>query len=412
MRRNTTFARGTHVPAATLNALQDEQLGLVPATDAPATLLKGADLRWWTTPDAGIADGILRVVDASIDWKNRRLLGLFRNLGAAARRPGQADDHVGNDPTLTVAARSFDGWTGAGAVGAASATVVSGVPPVLADDAFAVVLDEGATAADRVYLFARPSDGALCIYNDSGATLHADLLVLGAGEPPSPSAPPPDVIPTLTEVQWLTPSLAAARPADPGGPAVHRATDTGAITLFDGGAWRDLGGTSGTALPDPSALSPGHALMVVGGAWTVVDLYAGPGLPLVMAATTVEGDGTEKVKSFTPITPFVSGRRYRINGVICVWTAAGAHLATIRVTESLLTYTGSAWAAIPSGETHIATSAGIDTYFARAGSTHTADELPGLFDDSGALSIAATPLSGQTIRVEFRGTVADFGASL
>lgn len=286
MRRNTTFARGSHVPAATLNALQDEQLGLVPASDAPATLLKGADLRWWTTPDVGIADGILRVVDASIDWKHRRLLGLFRNLGAANRRPGQADDHVGNDPALTVAARSFDGWTGAGAVGAASATVVSGVPPVLADDAFAVVLDEGATAADRVYLFARPSDGALCVYNDSGATLHADLLVLGAGEPPSPSAPPPDVIPTLTEVQWLTPSLAAARPADPGGPAVHRATDTGAITLFDGGAWRDL-----TTTADPTGTAT-----TTDTSWTTALAYelggAGRVAAVQIRAAAVTDDGT------------------------------------------------------------------------------------------------------------------------
>jgi len=177
-----------------------------------------------------------------------------------------------------------------------------------------------------------------------------------------------------------------------------------------GGVWTPT--TPAAALPDPSAISPGHHIAVLAGAWTTVDGYSGAGLPLVMAATTFEGDGTEKIKAFTPLVPFVSGRRYRINGVICVWTSAGAHLATIRIVEFLLHYTGSAWAAIPSGETHIATSAGIDTYFARAGSTHTADELPGLLDDSGALSIAATPLSGQTIRVEFRGTVADFGAAL
>ena len=185
MRRNATFSRGAQVPSAVLNTVQDEQLGLIPATDAPATLLRGADGRWWTTPDAGVPDGQLRVIDTSVDWRNRWVWGTFRNLGAADRRPGQASDHVPNDPASAVSRRDFEDWTGTGGVGAASATVANGTPPVFADNCFAVLLDEGATSADRVLLYARPSDGALCLYNDSGATLHAELLVWGARAAPT-----------------------------------------------------------------------------------------------------------------------------------------------------------------------------------------------------------------------------------
>ena len=194
MRRNATFSRGAHVPSATLNAIQDEQLGLVPASDAAdgatAIALRGADGRWWTTPDAGLSDGELRVVDASVDWRNRRVWGSFKNLGAADRRPGQASDHIPNDPAGAVSRRVFEDWTGTGGVGAASATVANGTPPVFADNCFAMLLDEGATSADRVLLYARPSDGALCLYNDSGATLHAELLVWGASASPSVAAAP------------------------------------------------------------------------------------------------------------------------------------------------------------------------------------------------------------------------------
>lgn len=190
MRRNATFSRGAHVPSAVLNTVQDEQLGLIPATDAPATLLRGADGRWWTTPDAGVPDGQFRVIDTSVDWRNRWVWGTFRNLGAADRRPGQASDHVPNDPASAVSRRVFEDWTGTGGVGAASATVANGTPPVFADNAFAVLLDEGATSGDRVWLYAHPDTGALCVYNDSGAALHAELLVWGASASPSVAAAP------------------------------------------------------------------------------------------------------------------------------------------------------------------------------------------------------------------------------
>lgn len=194
MYRPFDFARGSHVPSAALDGIQDMMAGLVPATDtangATAVGLRGADGRWWTTPDAGVPNGQLRVIDTRVDWRNRRVWGSFRRLGAADQRPGQANDHTPNDPAAATAARRFHGWTGAGGVGAASAAVANGTPPVFADNCYAVLLDELASTALRVYLYARPSDGALCVYNASGAALHADLLVWGAAAAPSVGSAP------------------------------------------------------------------------------------------------------------------------------------------------------------------------------------------------------------------------------
>lgn len=250
MRRTTTFARGSHVRGAFLNALQDEQVGLVPASENPAgtIALKGSDGRYVATPDAGVAHDTLAVLDASIDWRARLLRGVFIRLESAAQRLHGADAWQANDPARPIAVKLFEGGrTGTGGLGAAAAVVANGTPPVVAAGSFAVVVYEGATSALRAYLYAA-ADGSLCLYNASGATLHAELTVWGAAVAPNPSAPPPDVLPTLSEVQWLTPALAAARPADPGGPAIFRATDTGDLSLWDGGAWRALGGGGSSPL--------------------------------------------------------------------------------------------------------------------------------------------------------------------
>lgn len=311
MRRLYSTARGSQVPAVLLNGLQDEQLGLIAASDAStgatSVALAGADGRWWSSPDAGIADGELHVIDASVDWRLRRVWGVFRVLGAAARRPGAADDHIPNDPTAAPNARTFHGWTGAGGLGAAAATVANGTPPVIADNQYAVLLDEGASTADRVWLYARPADGVLCVYNDSGATLHAELLVWGAAAEVTAGAVP-SVYPSPIFVLWLTPSAAADRPVTPDPAeqiALHRATDTGAITLWDGGAWRTIGSTYSDPLTTDGDLvvrasgvtarlgvgSEGHVLTVVSGA---------PAWAAAAAGGPVAGSGTFAARPATP----------------------------------------------------------------------------------------------------------------
>ena len=192
MRRNADFARGSHVPSAVLDAMQDEQVGIIPATGNPsgARALRGADGRYVCTPDAGVADGTVAVLDASIDWRLREVWGRFRHLEAAAQRQHGADAWQVDDPARAVGVRWFDGNTGAGAYGSGMTNVADGTPPVVASGSLAILLDEGASSSDRVWLYADPTTHALCLYNDSGATLHAELRVYGSGASASLGATP------------------------------------------------------------------------------------------------------------------------------------------------------------------------------------------------------------------------------
>ena len=177
MRRITTFARGSSVPAATLNSMQDNAVGLRRASGAPsgALALAGRDGAYWCTPDAGVADGVTAVVDASRDWTGHHLEATFVRLTAAAQRMHGADAWKRNDPTQAIAVRRVDdALTGTGC--AASDGV-----PTISSGHFGVVVDELGDAAHRVYLFADSENGgALTLYNGSGAPLHAELFVAGA----------------------------------------------------------------------------------------------------------------------------------------------------------------------------------------------------------------------------------------
>lgn len=246
MRLITLFSAGSHIPAATLNLLQRRAAGLTRASaspsDGPGVL--GADIVHYQTPDAGLATGTVATVDASTgyDWRERMVLAWTRFAAAAANRWGRASEHAGNDPSASDH-RTAMNPTGPGATGAAAATVANGTPPTVGTDSCPIPID--VRAGGTLWLFADPTSGALKLYNDTGTTLHFDLIAFATGREVNPSEPPPDLVPTMTEVLWLTPTVAASRPADPGAAiALHRATDTGAVTLWDGGAWRTIGLTS------------------------------------------------------------------------------------------------------------------------------------------------------------------------
>lgn len=282
MRTITLFSAGSHVPAASLNEIQARGAGLTRASAAPGDgpTVKGSDALHYQTPDAGLATATAATIDATtgFDWRERLILAWTRFGAAAANRWGRASEHAGNDPASSDL-RTAVGVTGPGATGAASATVVNGTPPVVAADSCPIPLD--VRAGGTLWLYVDPATGALKVYNDTGVTLHFDLVIIATGKGVDPSAPPPDVVATMTEVLWLTPTTAAARPADPGAViALHRATDTGAVTLWDGGAWRTIG-----------LVSP---LTTRGDLW-VRDASGDARLPLGGGGEILGSDGTDPV---------------------------------------------------------------------------------------------------------------------
>lgn len=182
MRRFTTFARGSSVPAATLNSMQDNAVGLrrgsgAVANGGPGYL--GEDGVTWCSGGSGLADGATAVVDASCDWRACSVNAIFVRLSAADQRAQGAAAWKRNspDPTHGIAVRRIDdALTGTGC--AASDGV-----PTISDGHFGIILDELTTGADRVFLFAdSENDGALTLYNDTGSALHAELKAWGSGE--------------------------------------------------------------------------------------------------------------------------------------------------------------------------------------------------------------------------------------
>lgn len=67
---------------------------------------------------------------------------------------------------------------------------------------------------------------------------------------------PPTLIEPETAVLWAGATVAGSRPASPSQPSLHYATDTPAVTLWDGSTWRSMGGAT-----LPSATAAGQMLI-------------------------------------------------------------------------------------------------------------------------------------------------------
>ena len=70
---------------------------------------------------------------------------------------------------------------------------------------------------------------------------------------------PPTLIEPETAVLWAGATVAGSRPASPAQPSLHYATDTPAVTLWDGSTWRSMGGAT-----LPSASAAGQMLLSTG----------------------------------------------------------------------------------------------------------------------------------------------------
>jgi hypothetical protein len=155
-----SWAVSTLYPASSNNAL-------VPATFDPR--LVG---RLWSHP-AAIADATAVQLDNTIDWRDRDLFALVKDLGGTLGGRGDAAPHQQNTP-LPVIAWGFLGTGGLDGPGGDPAT--SGLPPANSAGKFLVRF-----GAPDVRLFARTTDGSLWVFNNTGGPVYLELWIFGTG---------------------------------------------------------------------------------------------------------------------------------------------------------------------------------------------------------------------------------------
>lgn len=176
------------VPSATLNAMQDEQTGLIHANQNNGlSTAVGMDGRVWTAA-TDLADATERLIDDSINWRDRLVdLSYLRFASGGADLPGGASDY--NFPYAFTAGASGWYYLGSGAYSAAGGAVSSGTPPTFGPvpgplTAYAIRL-EAPGPGTGVWLYCKGADatGKLYLYNDlgGGAILRAFLSFRGSG---------------------------------------------------------------------------------------------------------------------------------------------------------------------------------------------------------------------------------------
>lgn len=172
MRRQQTYVPNQQVLSAELNAWQDRNAGAAPgsANNTHTLLGNGFDTLQWMYDTATLANATLVKVDGLIDYRDRLLSVAYKVPGGADEEPGGGNDYLFDYvPVLRI------GYTGEGGLGAASATIVNGVPPVPASTtSWALQIDT------NVWLYASPTTGELFLYNNSGGALRRPILTVTA----------------------------------------------------------------------------------------------------------------------------------------------------------------------------------------------------------------------------------------
>lgn len=168
------------IPSDAFNVMQERACGLRPAEDGatsndlPNTGTIGSDGRTWQTKTT-IPVSELRIIDDTIDWSDRYVVGVVGSLAADERIGGDGDYVLGQSSSPMALVNGYLGkqcysnfTTGA--------EVSNGNPPAPGHGAYhsnavlIVDVDSG------VWLYV-DGDGKLCVYNHTNAAVHL-LLVL------------------------------------------------------------------------------------------------------------------------------------------------------------------------------------------------------------------------------------------
>lgn len=190
------YGPGDKVWSIELNTIQTQQVGAIVSSattnDFDNTVMDGGGVGIIWQYDTTIADstlvnvisntvtvsdGLGSTTTAVISWMDRIVLGGYIRLFANVNnRVGAANDYefdfAGNNYDL------FPGYLGLGAKGAGNNPVTAGNPPVRAEGTSWALLP-----TTGLWIYVDPADDAIKLYNDTGATINAPLIVLFLSAP-------------------------------------------------------------------------------------------------------------------------------------------------------------------------------------------------------------------------------------
>ena len=168
MNRVQTYTVNQQIASAELNEIQDNAVGTLPsdANNDLSALAGGMQGVEWQYA-SNLATGTEIKVDGGTlsSWIDRIVIAFFRYYPSNGNyQPGGSDDYLYDSAAI----RTIKGYTGDGARNATNTAPPSnGDPPVPSTGvSWAIILDTD------IWLYAKATDGALYMYNNSGATIY------------------------------------------------------------------------------------------------------------------------------------------------------------------------------------------------------------------------------------------------
>lgn len=323
-----TWLASTCFPASDNNAL------------APATFDPRIITRMWSRP-SGFADGSAIKIDDSIDWRDRDVFVLFKELGGSGCGRDEGGAHLQNSATVEHAW----GYLGTGGLdAAASDPAVTGNPPIIEAGKFCVRV-----IPPDVRLYANADTGHLWLFNNSGAAVYVELWIFATGKTTTGDGGSASADGSTTIV---------------GGGSLPSGTN-GGVLAHASGSWASTGaGTAGQPLLSNGAGAPAYGAQTVPLTQRALDTAAAaPSVCAVLShelssGTAASGIGarcefrtTNAANDLAPIAAIdavatVTTADAEV-GVLDVWLANGAGAIDTRAlrigTTTLSTYTGAAW---------------------------------------------------------------------
>ncbi len=133
----------------------------------------------------------------------------------------------------------------------------------------------------------------------------------------------------------------------------------------------------------------------------------GPGVKFRLPPVSIVGTGSDILKVI-PLPSVIrprNGEKFRLGGTIYARNS-GVIVCTVEISGMIVKKETSSWTLLQSGEARLYPRSGCGTYFTKAGSDYTPEELPGLYDNAGVLSVVAKPIASAVVTLEYQGTIA------